>query len=106
MIDMHGDRNKWYGEHNWQCGIAGETMMIERNTILYTNGNAIKIRGNLADKAVADGNVFKNSRDGSFAFHDRSDRRLRPHQERRDKPDPDLGYQRVQPGSDTTAYKL
>lgn len=66
MIDMHGDRNKWYGEHNWQCGTAGETLMIERNTILYTNGSAIKVRGNPADKAVADGNVFKNSRDGSF----------------------------------------
>jgi hypothetical protein len=66
MIDMHGDRNKWYGEHNWQCGTAGETLMIERNTILYTKGTAIKIRGNPADKAVVDGNVFKNSREGSL----------------------------------------
>jgi hypothetical protein len=65
QIDMHGDGNKWYSEHNWQCGTAGKTLMIERNTILYVKGSAIKIRGNPADKAVADQNVFKNSRDGS-----------------------------------------
>jgi hypothetical protein len=60
QIDMHGDDNRWYGEHNWQCGTAGETMMIQRNTILYTKGPAIKIRGNPADKAVVDANIFKN----------------------------------------------
>jgi hypothetical protein len=60
QIDMHGDKNSWYGEHNWQCGTAGETMIIQRNTVLYTNGPAIKIRGNPADKAVVDANVFKN----------------------------------------------
>jgi hypothetical protein len=73
QIDMHGDGNRWYGSHNWQCGTAGETLMIERNTILYTgghtplfrNGLAIKIRGNPADKAIADGNVFKHSSRGN-----------------------------------------
>ena len=60
QIDMHGDENEWYGSHNWQCGTAGETMIIQRNTILYTSGTAIKIRGNPADKAVVDGNVFKS----------------------------------------------
>jgi len=60
QIDMHGDQNRWYSGSNWNCGTAGETMLIERNTILYTNGLAIKIRGNPADKAVADGNVFKH----------------------------------------------
>jgi hypothetical protein len=60
QIDMHGDKNRWYSSSNWECGTAGETMIIERNTILYTNGLAIKIRGNPADKAVADGNVFKH----------------------------------------------
>ena len=39
-------------------------MLIERNTILYTNGLAIKIRGNPSDKAVADGNVFKHGSHG------------------------------------------
>lgn len=59
QIDMHGDQNEWYSAHNWQCGTAGETMIIERNTILYTAGLAIKIRGNPADKVVIDNNVFK-----------------------------------------------
>lgn len=59
QIDMHGDENEWYSSHNWQCGTAGETMIIQRNTILYSSGYAIKIRGNPADKAVVDGNVFK-----------------------------------------------
>jgi hypothetical protein len=59
QIDMHGDGNAWYSSNNWECGIAGETLIIQRNTILYTSGPAIKIRGNPADKAVVDGNVFK-----------------------------------------------
>ena len=58
QIDMHGDDNRFYSGHNKQCGMAGETIVIERNTILYTNGLAIKIRGNPTDKAVVDGNVF------------------------------------------------
>ena len=65
QIDMHGDQNRWYSGSNWNCGTAGETMLIERNTILYTNGLAIKIRGNPADKAVADGNVFKHGSRGN-----------------------------------------
>ncbi|MBC7835571.1 MAG: hypothetical protein H7Y88_10805 [Phycisphaerales bacterium] len=72
QIDMHGDGNQWPGSHNWQCGTAGETMIIERNTVLYTgghtlffqNGLAIKIRGNPADKAIIDGNVFKHKSRG------------------------------------------
>jgi uncharacterized protein YcfJ len=67
QIDMHGDQNRWYSSRNWQCGTAGETIIIERNTILYTKGAAIKIRGNPADKAVVDGNLFKNgSRDDAI----------------------------------------
>jgi hypothetical protein len=61
---MHGDDNAWYGSHNWQCGWAGETMIIQRNTILYTSGSAIKIRGNPVDKVVVDGNVFKHDSRG------------------------------------------
>jgi hypothetical protein len=92
QIDMHGDKNAGpnmgcpkdsCGEHhwpdlnchNWLCGTAGETIIIERNTILYTGGHylwdvlsdifgsrgyAIKIRGDPADKAVVDSNVFKH----------------------------------------------
>jgi hypothetical protein len=65
QIDMHGDQNEWYSAHNWQCGTAGETMIIERNTITYTAGDAIKIRGNPADKAVADNNMFKHRSRGN-----------------------------------------
>ena len=77
QIDMHGDQNSWYSSGNWQCGVAGETIIIQRNTILYTNGTAIKIRGNPADKAVADGNIFKHGsrsdaieQNGSCGFGD------------------------------------
>jgi hypothetical protein len=61
QIDMHGDQNEWYSGSNWQCGTAGETLLIERNTVLYTDGHAIKIRGNPADRAVAEANVFKEA---------------------------------------------
>ena len=62
QIDMHGDSNQWYSSSNWLCGTAGETMLIERNTVLYKDGNAIEIRGNPADKVVIDNNVFAGSR--------------------------------------------
>jgi hypothetical protein len=62
QIDMHGTKSGIRGEHC--CGTAGETMIIERNTILYTKGYAIKIRGNPVDKAVVDGNVFKHESRG------------------------------------------
>src|SRR5262245_65839343 len=68
QIDMHGDGNKWYSDSNWQCGTAGETLIIERNTILYTKGSAIKIRGNPLDKAVVNQNIFKNNRNGSSEY--------------------------------------
>ena len=67
QIDMHGDKNEWYSSHIWQCGTAGETMIIERNTVLYTSGHAIKIRGNPADKALVERNVFKHGRSGAIA---------------------------------------
>jgi hypothetical protein len=61
QIDMHGDENRFYTDSNWQCGTAGETILIERNTVLYTSGLAIKIRGNPTDKAVVAGNVFAHA---------------------------------------------
>lgn len=59
QIDMHGDQSTLFGG-DWCCGTAGETIIIQRNTILYTAGYAIKIRGNPADKAVVDGDVFRH----------------------------------------------
>ena len=58
QIDMHGDGNQFYSNNNYQCGTAGETMIIQRNTIFYSDGLAIKIRGNPIDKVVVDNNVF------------------------------------------------
>jgi hypothetical protein len=57
QIDMHGDKSTRLGGTGC-CGTAGETIIIERNTILYTDGLAIKIRGNPVDRVVVDGNVF------------------------------------------------
>ena len=86
QIDMHGDISTPLNPHC--CGRAGETIIIERNTILYTGGLgllgaptyrrwAIKIRGNPVDKAVVDGNVFKHEnrsdaidQNGSSGFGD------------------------------------
>ncbi|NRF71434.1 right-handed parallel beta-helix repeat-containing protein [Aquincola sp. S2] len=83
QIDMHGDRGHF--DSDWCCGRAGETLMIERNTLLYTGGYrtvvvngqptqvwsdglAIKVRGNPIDKAVVAGNVFRHgSRDDAIA---------------------------------------
>jgi len=67
QIDMHGTESTLFGGAGC-CGIAGETILIERNSILYTAGYAIKIRGNPADKAVVDGNIFKHGdREGAIA---------------------------------------
>ena len=72
QIDMHGTQSTSTSAHC--CGTAGETMLIERNTLLYTggprplgpttvheNGLAIKIRGNPKDRVWVDGNVFAHS---------------------------------------------
>lgn len=70
QIDMHGTKSSTR-KGEWCCGTAGETILIERNTVLYSGkpqwwmlptlrGEAIKIRGNPLDKAVARGNVFRH----------------------------------------------
>jgi len=82
QIDMHGDKD--LPANPFCCGTAGETLLITRNTILYTGGLrllsstgpqlnvwdaglAIKVRGNPADRAVIDGNVFRHtSRDAAM----------------------------------------
>lgn len=75
QIDMHGTQSTRTNAHC--CGTAGETMLIERNTVLYTggprplgpatvheNGLAIKIRGNPKDRVWVDGNVFAHGSRG------------------------------------------
>ena len=59
QIDQHGNKDRLFLGDGC-CGIAGETIIIERNSILYNAGKAIKIRGNPADKAVVDGNFFRH----------------------------------------------
>lgn len=78
QIDMHGDQGSTPLRNDYCCGTAGETIVINRNTILYTggyltlsaplvstqlwfSGNAIKIHGNPVDKAVVDNNVFAHA---------------------------------------------
>ncbi len=65
QVDMHGDKNGYVMGLFYSncCGTAGETIIIERNTILYDKATAIKIRGNPTDKAVADSNVFQRKED-------------------------------------------
>jgi hypothetical protein len=87
-IDMHavgnckngifvGDLNQ-FGDHN--CGQAGEYMDIEYNTVLYTAGNGIHLRGTPVRAQSSPGtakfgmdvknNVFAHSvHDGGFLFH-------------------------------------
>ena len=69
QVDMHGDKNGYFFGlfYSHCCGTAGETILIERNTILYDKGNAIKIRGNPVDKAVADSNVFQHPEKDAIA---------------------------------------
>ena len=76
QIDMHGNKSLWLPPKGFHCcGTAGETMIIERNTILYIGGPggdlamlregfAIKIRGNPVDKVVVDGNIFRHKNRG------------------------------------------
>lgn len=59
QIDVHGDKTDL--GYDWCCGNAGETLLITRNTVLYTAGLAIKVRGNPVDRAVVDGNVFTHA---------------------------------------------
>jgi hypothetical protein len=66
QVDMHGTKSRTFLGGSC-CGIAGETILIERNAILYNAGYAIKIRGNPLDKAEVDGNIFKHSKSDAIA---------------------------------------
>jgi hypothetical protein len=56
MIDMHARNDCWPGTYN--CGPAGEFMEIDNNTILYTAGNDIHLRGTPAVEMFVHDNVF------------------------------------------------
>jgi hypothetical protein len=56
IIDMHG-RNDC-GVSTYNCGPAGETMMLYYNTVEYTAGTAVKLRGVPSDGMYAVNNIF------------------------------------------------
>jgi hypothetical protein len=58
QIDMHGFGGDCAA---YQCGAGGEYMDVEYNTILYTKGTAIHLRGTPAIRMTVSHNVFKHS---------------------------------------------
>jgi hypothetical protein len=71
-IDMHGvGKNCGAFNVDYECGQAGEFMDIAFNTILYTAGNGIKLRGTPTSQEgmVVEHNVFAHSeQDGGTVF--------------------------------------
>lgn len=63
QFDMHGSQNcgiaDWFSDALWNCGVAGDRMVIRHNTFLYTAGAAIKLRGTPVDGMYVGHNVFK-----------------------------------------------
>lgn len=68
QFDVHGSYS--CGGAGLSCGDAGEKFDIRYNTILYTNGTAIKVRGKPSVDAVVDGNVFSHTQVWSGALSD------------------------------------
>ena len=60
-IDVHGQQTCGHfdGDHN--CGIAGEYFDVEYNSILYTNGNGVHLRGTPMIGMDVKNNVFAHS---------------------------------------------
>jgi hypothetical protein len=48
QIDMHGDKSTLFGG-DWCCRTAGETMLIERNTILYRGTGSSPVKSYYKD---------------------------------------------------------
>jgi hypothetical protein len=59
MFDVHGSYSCCGGFEKY-CGDAGEHFEFRNNTIFYDHGTAIKVRGNPAQGAIADHNVFQH----------------------------------------------
>jgi hypothetical protein len=59
-IDMHAVDDCFPGDHD--CGPAGEYMDIEFNTVLYTAGNGIHLRGTPKVGMVVQHNVFAHTK--------------------------------------------
>lgn len=63
QFDVHGQES-CFGKGEFSCGLAGEYYEYRGNTLLYTAGTAIKIRGNPEVGALATGNVFAHTSRG------------------------------------------
>jgi hypothetical protein len=59
QIDMHGQDDCWGADG--YCGVAGEYMDIRYNSILYTLGTAIKLRGTPTQRMDVAYNTFRHS---------------------------------------------
>ena len=59
QVDMHGQDDCWCADG--YCGTAGEYMDIRYNSITYTAGTAIKLRGTPAMRMDVTRNVFAHS---------------------------------------------
>ncbi|MFJ4848664.1 FG-GAP-like repeat-containing protein [Streptomyces sp. NPDC088733] len=56
-IDMHGNDSSC----SYECGSAGEYMDVEYNTVWYTNGTGVKLRGTPSVGMTVSHNVFQHS---------------------------------------------
>jgi hypothetical protein len=66
QFDVHGLET--YLGYDACCGQAGERFEFTNNSFQYTQGNAIKVRGNPTDRALAHNNVFAHEdRDDAIA---------------------------------------
>ena len=65
-IDMHGSDTCgiFGGDHN--CGLAGEYMDVQYNTVLYTEGASVKLRGTPEIRMNVANNVFANDEDDAL----------------------------------------
>jgi hypothetical protein len=65
QIDMHGSDTCGVGDIFsdvlYNCGRAGHTMLVHRNTVFYTEDHAIKLRGTPTVGMFIGGNMFPNS---------------------------------------------
>jgi hypothetical protein len=59
QFDAHGSRPECGYDSDYNCGLAGDSFYIYRNTFFYTHDEAIKLRGRpRVDGMFVDGNMF------------------------------------------------
>jgi hypothetical protein len=68
QIDVHGLDSCWPGHYN--CGVAGHRFDVRFNTITYTKGNGLKVRGSPHGSMLAYDNVFSHTQKWGGTFSD------------------------------------